>query len=186
MLARRRQPAQRRRGVGDAASATRWSTRRSSAIRRSRPSSARFRARCRRSSAGRRRSTSCRRAHGFFSASSFSGSCRTSWRLPGFIARTTRAPGFPMLPVIEPDGRSTARQAVIYALALLPVSLAPTLLGMAGPIYFAGALVLTLLFLGAGASSSRMTRSIPRRAAAVLRIDHLSAAAVDADDRGRA
>lgn len=76
------------------------------------------------------------------------------WQLPHFLAIAwiyredyARA-GFPMLPVIEPDGRSTARQAVIYAAALLPLSLAPTLVGMAGTAYFAGALALTLIFLG--------------------------------------
>jgi len=75
------------------------------------------------------------------------------WQLPHFLAIAwihredyARA-GFPMLPVIEPDGRSTGRQAVVYAAALLPLSLAPTLIGMAGPVYFAGALVLTLGFL---------------------------------------
>jgi protoheme IX farnesyltransferase len=75
------------------------------------------------------------------------------WQLPHFLAIAwiyrddyARA-GFPMLPVLEPDGRSTARQAVIYALALLPLSLAPTLVGMTGAIYFAAALVLTLLFV---------------------------------------
>jgi heme o synthase len=75
------------------------------------------------------------------------------WQLPHFLAIAwiyrddyARA-GFPMLPVLEPDGRSTARQAVIYALALLPLSLAPTLVGMTGPTYFAAALVLTLLFV---------------------------------------
>src|SRR5687767_10673539 len=75
------------------------------------------------------------------------------WQLPHFLAIAwmyredyARA-GFPMLPVIEPDGRSTARQAVVYAAALLPVALAPTLVGMSGPVYFGGALVLTLLFL---------------------------------------
>jgi protoheme IX farnesyltransferase len=76
------------------------------------------------------------------------------WQLPHFLAIAwmyredyARA-GFPMLPVIEPDGRSTGRQAVLYAAALLPMSLAPTLAGMATSTYFAGALVLTLLFLG--------------------------------------
>lgn len=76
------------------------------------------------------------------------------WQLPHFLAIAwmyredyARA-GLPMLPVIEPDGRSTARQAVLYAAALLPVALAPTLVGMSGALYFAGALVLTLLFLG--------------------------------------
>jgi protoheme IX farnesyltransferase len=55
--------------------------------------------------------------------------------------------GFPMLPVLEPDGRSTARQSVVYAAALVPLSLAPMLMHMAGEIYFAGALVLGLAFL---------------------------------------
>lgn len=87
------------------------------------------------------------------------------WQLPHFLAIAwiyredyARA-GFPFLPVIEPDGRSTARQAVIYSLALLPLSLAPTLVGMTGPIYFAGALVLTLLFV-ALALKFGATRSI--------------------------
>ena len=75
------------------------------------------------------------------------------WQLPHFLAIAwmcrddyARA-GFPMLPVIEPDGRSTGRQSVAYAAALLPVSLAPTIAGMAGPAYFIGALLLTLGFL---------------------------------------
>lgn len=75
------------------------------------------------------------------------------WQLPHFLAIAwmyredyARA-GFPMLPVIEPDGRSTGRQALIYCAALLPVSLVPTLVGMANTIYFVGALALGLLFL---------------------------------------
>lgn len=58
--------------------------------------------------------------------------------------------GIRMLPVVEPDCRSTARQIVLYGLALIPVSLAPTLLGMTGRIYFAGALLLGLWFLYSG------------------------------------
>jgi len=75
------------------------------------------------------------------------------WQLPHFLAIAwmyrddyARA-GFPMLPVIEPDGHSTARQAVVYAAALVPLSLAPTLMHMAGDYYFAGALVLGIAFL---------------------------------------
>jgi protoheme IX farnesyltransferase len=49
-----------------------------------------------------------------------------------------------MLPVVESDGRSTAFAIVMYALALVPVSLAPTLMGMSGWTYFGGALVLGL------------------------------------------
>jgi protoheme IX farnesyltransferase len=76
------------------------------------------------------------------------------WQLPHFLAIAwmykedyARA-GFPMLPVIEPDGRSTARQSVAYAAALLPLALAPTLVGMATPAYFVAALLLTLGFIG--------------------------------------
>jgi protoheme IX farnesyltransferase len=75
------------------------------------------------------------------------------WQLPHFLAIAwmfredyARA-GLPMLPVLEPDGRSTARQAVIYTAALVPVSLAPTLIGLTGAAYFAGALGLAGIFL---------------------------------------
>jgi len=75
------------------------------------------------------------------------------WQLPHFLAIAwmyredyARA-GFPMLPVIEPDGRSTGRQSVVYAAALVPLSLAPTLMHMTGDVYFAGALLLGLAFL---------------------------------------
>jgi heme o synthase len=86
------------------------------------------------------------------------------WQLPHFLAIAwmfrddyTRA-GFPMLAVIEPDGRSTARQALVYAAALLPLSLAPTLFGLTGRLYFAGAMVLGVAFLGLTARFAR-TRS---------------------------
>jgi protoheme IX farnesyltransferase len=76
------------------------------------------------------------------------------WQLPHFLAIAwmyredyARA-GFPMLAVLEPDGRSTGRQSVMYAAALVPLSLAPTLMRMAGEAYFAGALALGLVFLG--------------------------------------
>jgi protoheme IX farnesyltransferase len=87
------------------------------------------------------------------------------WQLPHFLAIAwmyrddyARA-GFPMLPVIEPDGRSTARQAVVYTAALLPVALAPTLVGMSGTTYFAGALTITVLFLGVSIRFA-MTRAV--------------------------
>ena len=75
------------------------------------------------------------------------------WQLPHFLAIAwmfrddyTRA-GFAMLPVLEPDGRSTARQALAYAAALVPVSLAPTLFRLTGALYFGGALILGVAFL---------------------------------------
>jgi protoheme IX farnesyltransferase len=87
------------------------------------------------------------------------------WQLPHFLAIAwmyrddyARA-GLPMLPVIEPDGRSTGRQAVLYTAVLLPVALAPSLVGMSGAAYFTGALVLTLLFLGMSLRFA-MTRAV--------------------------
>ncbi len=87
------------------------------------------------------------------------------WQLPHFLAIAwiyradyARA-GFPMLPVVEPDGRSTGRQAILYCAALLPVSLAPTLVGMTGTGYFAAALALSLIFLGLTVKFAR-TRAV--------------------------
>lgn len=70
------------------------------------------------------------------------------WQIPHFMAIAWmcrddyRTAGFPMLPAIEPDGRRTGRLAVGYTLALLPVSLAPSLVGVSGSVYAAVALVL--------------------------------------------
>ena len=58
--------------------------------------------------------------------------------------------GIRMLPVVEPDCRSTARQIVLFGLILIPVSLAPSLVGMSGRIYLAGALLLGSWFLYSG------------------------------------
>jgi len=55
--------------------------------------------------------------------------------------------GFQMLPLIDPQGSRTGRQAVSHTLGLLPISLCPFLFKLAGPIYLAGALVLGLAFL---------------------------------------
>ena len=64
--------------------------------------------------------------------------------------------GFRLLPVVEPDGASTARQILTYSLALLSVWMLPTLLGLAGPIYFVASI---LLGLGMLAPSLRLARS---------------------------
>ena len=75
------------------------------------------------------------------------------WQIPHFMAIAWMyrddygKAGFPMLPVVEPDGRRTGRQAVLYAAALVPASLVPTLVGLSGPIYAAVALVLGALLL---------------------------------------
>jgi protoheme IX farnesyltransferase len=78
------------------------------------------------------------------------------WQFPHFFSiawlyREDYAAGaIRMLPVVEQDGRSTARQIVAYSVALIPVTLLPTLLGMAGRIYFVAALVMGLALLYVG------------------------------------
>lgn len=63
--------------------------------------------------------------------------------------------GVRLLPVVEPDGASTGRQVLANSAALLAVGLLPALVGMAGPVYFAAALLLGLTFLGYGAVYAR-------------------------------
>jgi len=76
------------------------------------------------------------------------------WQIPHFLAIAwmyredyARA-GILMLPVLDPEGRITGRQAIANSLALTLVSLLPTAAGMAGPLYFGGALLLGLALTG--------------------------------------
>jgi protoheme IX farnesyltransferase len=75
------------------------------------------------------------------------------WQMPHFLAiawlfRDDYAnAGFPLLPVVEPDGRSTGRQAVLYAAGLLPISLLPMAVGMASAYYVVGAITLGAILL---------------------------------------
>ncbi len=77
------------------------------------------------------------------------------WQIPHFLAiawiyrEDYARGGLPMLPVVDPEGRMTGRQAVANSLALLLVSLTPYLAGMAGRIYLAGAIALGLLLTAA-------------------------------------
>ena len=78
------------------------------------------------------------------------------WQLPHFLAIAwlyredyARA-GFPMLPVVDPDGASTARQSLLYATALVPVSILPSALGLTGLIYAISAFALGIAFIAVG------------------------------------
>ena len=80
------------------------------------------------------------------------------WQMPhslaiGWLYRDDYArAGFRLLPVVDPDGKSTGRQIVSNCLALLAVGLIPTLIGFAGSTYFFVALVLGSVFLWYGVS----------------------------------
>jgi protoheme IX farnesyltransferase len=78
------------------------------------------------------------------------------WQFPHFYAIAwmykedyARA-GIRMLPVVEPDGKSTARRILLYSIALIPISLMPKFFAMAGNVYLCGAFALGLAFLYAG------------------------------------
>jgi heme o synthase len=70
------------------------------------------------------------------------------WQLPHFFAiawmyRDEYAKaGFKMLPNVDPDGSRTAQQAISHTLGLLPISLAPFLFHLVGPVYLTGAILL--------------------------------------------
>ncbi len=90
------------------------------------------------------------------------------WQMPHFLAIAwlyredySRA-GIPLLPVLEPDGRRTGQQALIYAAALWPVSLLPALVGIAGAPY---SIVATVLGFGLIALSALFARDRTTRTA---------------------
>ncbi|MBI1736806.1 MAG: protoheme IX farnesyltransferase [Candidatus Rokubacteria bacterium] len=83
------------------------------------------------------------------------------WQLPHTlaIARLYREDyargGVRVLPVVDPDGGSTERHMLNGSLSLLAVSLLPTLIGLAGPVYFTGALVAGLGVIALGVLYAR-------------------------------
>jgi heme o synthase len=87
------------------------------------------------------------------------------WQFPHFLAIAwmyrddyARA-GIKMLPVVEPDGRVTGQQIITYTLLLVPVSLLPVAVGIAGSVYLVGAALLGIgfLFFSAKAALVRTT-----------------------------
>ena len=92
------------------------------------------------------------------------------WQFPHFYAiawlyrEDYRAAGIRMLPVVEPAGDGTGRQIIAYAFNLIPVSVAPWMLGLAGPVYCAAAVVLGCGYLYYGVRLAReKTKPAARR-----------------------
>ena len=77
------------------------------------------------------------------------------WQLPHFLAlawiyrEDYRTAGLVMLSIDDPDGARTARMAFLYAVALLPVSLLPSVYGITGGVYFYSVLGLSLIYIAA-------------------------------------
>jgi protoheme IX farnesyltransferase len=75
------------------------------------------------------------------------------WQMPHFLAIAwmyrddyARA-GMPLLPVLEPDGKSTGRQAVLYTAVLIPLSMLPTGVGLATARFLVGAISLGAILM---------------------------------------
>ena len=83
------------------------------------------------------------------------------WQLPHFLSiawlyrEDYERGGFPMLPVLDPEGVRTSRQIILETLALILVSVMPSFFGMTGEAYMAGALALGCAFLLMGIRLAR-------------------------------
>ncbi len=92
------------------------------------------------------------------------------WQFPHFFSiawlyrEDYQAGKIRMLPVVESDGKSTALCIILYSIALIPISLAPSFLGMSGRIYLVGALVmgLALFYFGLRLATLRLPLSTAR------------------------
>jgi protoheme IX farnesyltransferase len=92
------------------------------------------------------------------------------WQMPHFLAVAWlfrddyASAGMPLLPVVEPDGRSTGRQSVLYTAALIPISLLPMAVGMATAYYLVGAITLgaVLMVLSLEFATSRSVHAAKR------------------------
>ena len=79
------------------------------------------------------------------------------WQLPHFLAiawmyrEDYARGGFPMLPVIDPEGHMTSRMILLYTAVLIPVTLVPTGMGVAGTTYGIVAVLLGAGFFACGA-----------------------------------
>jgi protoheme IX farnesyltransferase len=101
------------------------------------------------------------------------------WQFPHFMAIAwlyrddyARA-GIRMLPVVQPDGWSTVAEALFFAVVMIPVSLTPWLLGMAGNLYALLAAGLGLVYLAYTIRFARILRKIPETESRMLARDLL-------------
>lgn len=74
------------------------------------------------------------------------------WQPPHFLSiaylyrKEYARAGMSMLPVLDPSGRATSRQLIIYSATLIPASMYPSMIGLTGGIYFFGALAASMVF----------------------------------------
>jgi len=101
------------------------------------------------------------------------------WQMPHFLAiawmhRDDYAKaGMPLLPVLEPDGRRTGQQALLYAVVLWPVSLMPAVVGLASLPYAVVATFLGFAFIWLSADFARRRTMATARGLFLFSITYL-------------
>ncbi len=103
------------------------------------------------------------------------------WQLPHFLSiawlyrEDYRNAGMRLLTIDDPDFGRTARQSALWTVALLPVSLAPAAVGLAGAVYLVGALVLGGAFLAVALAFARRPRVASARRLLLASVAYLPA-----------
>jgi heme o synthase len=103
------------------------------------------------------------------------------WQLPHFLSiawlyrEDYRNAGMRLLTIDDPDFGRTARQSALWTVALLPVSLAPAAVGLAGGVYLAGALALGGAFLAVALAFARRPRVASARRLLLASVAYLPA-----------
>jgi len=83
------------------------------------------------------------------------------WQFPHFLSiawifrKEYANAGIKMLPAVEPDGKITARQIVLFSVMLLPTSLAPFFFGLSGKVFLIGGTIIGLWMLYASIIAAR-------------------------------
>lgn len=103
------------------------------------------------------------------------------WQLPHFLSiawlyrEDYRRAGMHLLTIDDPDSRRTARQTVVWTVALLPVSLMPAAVGLGGLLYLGGAAAAGVAFLAASVAFARAPRVESARRLLLVSVVYLPA-----------
>lgn len=101
------------------------------------------------------------------------------WQFPHFFSiawmyrEQYKAAGIMMLPAVEPDGRVTFRQIVLFTLMLVPISLAPFFFAQAGFLFLVGAILLGVWFLWGSIRAARTKTNAAARGLLLVTVFYL-------------
>jgi protoheme IX farnesyltransferase len=103
------------------------------------------------------------------------------WQIPHFLSiaclyrEDYQRGGFKVMPIFQDESglADAGKQMILYALALIPVSLAPTLLGVTGGTYFFGAMILGLAFAGFSFAAAWTAQAVQARRVLLASVTYL-------------